>query len=63
MLLETFVEPQRFSGTCYKAADWIYVGQTKGRGRFEVHQTSSIPVKDIWLYPLEHSCKQALCNT
>ncbi|MBM4286630.1 MAG: DUF4338 domain-containing protein [Deltaproteobacteria bacterium] len=49
--LETFVETQRFSGTCYKAADWIHVGQTKGRGKFEVHQTFSLPVKDIWLYP------------
>ncbi|MBM4287223.1 MAG: DUF4338 domain-containing protein [Deltaproteobacteria bacterium] len=48
---------------CYKAADWIYVGQTKGRGKHKVHRTFSLPVKDIWLYPLEHSFKQALCNT
>jgi len=50
-LLETFVETQHFSITCYKAADWIHVGQTKGRGKLEVHQTFSLPFKDIWLYP------------
>jgi hypothetical protein len=63
VLLETFVETQRFLGTCYKAANWIHVGQTKGRGKLDAHKTCSLPVKDIWLYPLEHSFKQALCNT
>jgi len=63
VLLETFVETQRFLGTCYKAANWIHVGQTKGRGKLDVRKTFSIPVKDIWLYPLEQSFKQALCNT
>jgi len=63
VLLETFVETQRFLGTCYKAANWIHVGQTKGRGKLDVHKTCSIPIKDIWLYPLEQSFKQALCNT
>jgi hypothetical protein len=33
VLLETFVDSERFAGTCYKAANWIYVGKTKGRGK------------------------------
>ncbi|WP_419640923.1 Druantia anti-phage system protein DruA [Thiolapillus sp.] len=35
VLLETFVDTERFTGTCYKAANWIYVGKTKGRGKLE----------------------------
>lgn len=52
VLLETFVEVPRHKGTCYKAANWVRVGKTVGRGKkCAVHQ-QIIPVKDIWLYPL-----------
>lgn len=52
VLLETFVESGRHRGTCYKAANWIHVGQTTGRGKnCPVHQPI-IPIKDIWLFPL-----------
>lgn len=52
VLLETFVESPRHRGTCYKAANWIHVGRTVGRGKkSRVHQ-QIIPIKDIWLYPL-----------
>ena len=52
-LLETFIEtPTRFRGTCYKAANWIHVGRTTGRGRNGGHHDSMIPEKDIYLYPL-----------
>lgn len=52
VLLETFVESARHRGTCYKAANWIHVGHTVGRGKkSRVHQ-QIIPIKDIWLYPL-----------
>ena len=51
-LLETFVDPARFSSTCYKAANWIYVGQTKGYRKqgntFEYHGNK----KEVFLYPL-----------
>ena len=47
VLLETFVESNRFHGTCYQAANWIYVGCTKGRGKLDVHNTASLPQKDI----------------
>jgi len=51
-LLETFVERDCFRGVCYQAANWIYVGQTKGRSRNDRYTTLKVPVKDIYLYPL-----------
>ena len=50
-LLETFVERDCFRGICYQAANWIYVGQTKGRSR-NGHPDLKVPIKDIYLYPL-----------
>jgi hypothetical protein len=58
--LETFVETDRFKGTCYKAANWIYVGRTTGRGRDDIHMTASLPIKDIYLYPLHKQYRQLL---
>lgn len=51
-LLETFVEQDRFRGTCYRAANWICVGQTQGRSRNDTDRTLQVPVKDVYLYPL-----------
>jgi len=53
LLLETFVESDRFAGTCYKAANWSHVGKTKGRGKLGPAGKQSVPIKDIWLYPLD----------
>ena len=62
VLLETFVESQRHRGTCYKAANWIHVGQTVGRGKkCPVHQ-QVVPIKDIWLYPLRKDFAAVLCQ-
>lgn len=52
VLLETFVEKDRFLGTCYKAANWLYLGQTKGRGRNDRHTQRLLPIKDIYVNPL-----------
>jgi len=52
VLLETFVEKERFTGTCYKASNWTLVGNTKGRGKLDVHNEHKLPVKSVWLYPL-----------
>jgi hypothetical protein len=52
VLLETFVEKERFSGTCYKASNWICVGETKGRGKLDCTHEHRVPVKSVWLYPL-----------
>ena len=62
VLLETFVQSRRFRGTCYKAANWIYVGKTKGRGKLDQYKTASLPKKDIWLYPLTPNFRKALCS-
>ena len=62
VLLETFVEAHRFHGTCYKAANWIYVGQTKGLGKYAVGTKPTLPKKDVWLYPLIHSYRSILCD-
>jgi hypothetical protein len=52
VLLETFVERDRFLGTCYRAANWIHVGCTQGRGKLDVHTLRQKPVKEIFLFPL-----------
>ncbi|MBM4146964.1 MAG: DUF4338 domain-containing protein [Nitrospira sp.] len=60
VLLETFVEKERFLGTCYKAANWIYAGDTQGRGKLDVHNEHKLPVKGIWLYPLKKDFRRRL---
>lgn len=51
VLLETFVETQRFQGTCYKAANWRCVGETCGKGKLGKSE-GDVPTKSVWLYPL-----------
>lgn len=62
LMLETFVETPRFRGTAYKAANWIYVGQTQGRGKLGQSRENNLPIKDIWLYPLHKRFQQLLCK-
>ena len=62
ILLETFVECDRFRGTCYKAANWIHVGITKGRGKLDVKRQYAVPKKDILLYPLVKEFRDSLCS-
>jgi len=62
VLLETFVETPRHRGTCYKAANWVCVGQTAGRGKKCPTWQPIVPVKDIWLYPLAKNFRAALCD-
>ena len=62
VLLETFVETQRHRGTCYKAANWINIGQTTGRGKKSISHLQLIPVKDIWMYPLRKNFTAVLCR-
>lgn len=59
-LAETFVETARFRGTCYRAANWIRVGQTQGRGKLDRYYRRALPVKDVFLYPLEPDFRQRL---
>ena len=62
MLLETFVERERFAGTCYKAANWVRVGVTQGRGKRDRHCRRALPVKDVWIYPLRPDFRAHLCD-
>ena len=61
LLLETFVQSDRFVGTSYRAANWVHVGQTQGRGKLDVHNQHALPKKDIWLYPLRRDFRRRLC--
>ncbi len=51
-LLETFVDPSRFRGTCYRAANWMVVGQTTGRGKDDQTKRPNRPIKQILVLPL-----------
>jgi hypothetical protein len=59
-LLETFVEKDRFTGACYRAANWLHVGQTQGRGKLGPSGKQSVPINNIWLYPLGKGFKRGL---
>ncbi len=61
-LVETFVDTTRFRGTCYRAANWIHVGQTQGRSRQDRYSNMKVPVKDIYLYPLRSDFRKKLCE-
>ena len=60
-LVETFVDRSRFIGTCYQAANWLRIGQTKGRGRQDRYKRLKVPAKDLYVYPLTADFKQRLC--
>jgi len=63
LLLETLVDTNRFRGTCYRAANWIYVGRTAGRGRMDrEHKAHGQAIKDIYVYPLVRDARQRLCG-
>ena len=63
LLLETLVDASRFRGTCYRAANWLHVGQTAGRGRMDRgHKAHSRAIKDIYVYPLVRDVRQQLCK-
>ncbi len=59
-LVETFVEAARFKGSCYAAANWICVGQSRGRGRNDRFKQQALPVKTLWLYPLRKDFRDIL---
>jgi hypothetical protein len=59
--LETFVDPERgFLGTCYRAANWIYLGQTTGRGKNDQSGRPNRSLKDVLGYPLKRNFREAL---
>jgi Domain of unknown function (DUF4338) len=62
LLLETFVEKPRFTGICYKAANWRRLGDTQGRGKLDTLHGNAQPLKSIWIYPLARDYQRRLCN-
>jgi hypothetical protein len=61
VLMETLVDQNQFSGTCYRASNWIHVGETTGRGRMDKQNIrKGLAVKDIYLYPLSKKFRQKL---
>ena len=62
VLLETFVEKQRFSGTCYRAANWLYLGDTRGRGKLDTAHAHAVPIKTVWVLPLAARFRQLLAG-
>ena len=61
VLVETFVDPSRFAGTCYRAANWLQVGQTAAEDTAHPNGKISEGSKDIYLYPLSRDWKKVLC--
>ncbi len=59
LLVETLVDADRFSGTCYRAANWILLGQTRGRGRMDEGTSKKL----VYVYPLGHAVQQRLCQS
>jgi hypothetical protein len=62
LLVETFVEAARFPGTCYRAANWVEVGQTRGRGRQDRTHQRAVPVKRVFVYALAAQARARLCT-
>ncbi|MEW6374236.1 MAG: Druantia anti-phage system protein DruA [Thermodesulfobacteriota bacterium] len=60
VLLETFVDVERFSGTSYRAANWFWVGRTQGRGKNDRDHQQDLPVKEVFLYPLRKEFREIL---
>ncbi len=60
VLLETYVDRDRFRGTCYRAANWQYVGVTRGRGRQDRDWSQAVAVKDVYVYPLQKDAREVL---
>ncbi|WP_028309560.1 DUF4338 domain-containing protein [Desulfitibacter alkalitolerans] len=60
VLLETFVDPEEYRGTCYKAANWILLGETAGRGRMDRRKQYLSTPKHIYVYPLHRDFRAIL---
>lgn len=62
-LLETFIDPERFRGSCYRAANWIFLGQSTGRGKADLTHRANRSLKELWVYPLSRDFRQQLCQS
>jgi hypothetical protein len=62
VLIETFVDTTKYSGSCYQAANWQYIGKTQGRGRFDPKHECKQTIKDIYIYPIDSDWRHTLTN-
>lgn len=60
--LETFVDTERFAGTCYRAANWTFLGLTSGRGKYNKTQKQLTSIKAMYGYPLSRDYRRRLCH-
>ncbi|MBW2033142.1 MAG: DUF4338 domain-containing protein, partial [Deltaproteobacteria bacterium] len=60
LLLETFVDTERYKGTCYKADNWIYCGKTTGRGKLSTSTKPTLSKKAVYVYPLKKNFRKRL---
>jgi hypothetical protein len=61
-LLETFVDTERYQGTCYQADNWICVGQTTGQGKLSKSRQAILSKKAVYVYPLTKNFRRELCH-
>ncbi len=62
LMLESFVQSERFTGTCYRAAGWNLVGKTRGRGRNDRLALRALPPKDVWLRPIGRDWRRRILD-
>ena len=61
LFTETFVDPTRYRGTCYRAANWVWMGRTTGRGKNDQTGRPNRSLKDVWGYALVRDFRERLC--
>lgn len=62
VMLETFVDPTRFKGTSYRAANWAHVGKTTGRSRQDRNSVLDVGEKDVYIFELKRDARRILCT-
>src|SRR5439155_23068576 len=62
LLVETYIEAERFAGTCYRAANFVEVGRTQGRGRQDCRNQRRLPIKRVLMYAWSDGARQDLCT-
>ena len=60
--IETFVDTERFTGTCYKASNWKYLGLTTGRGKNDLTHKANRSIKSVWGYTLQNDFREKLTH-
>lgn len=58
--IDTFIDPERHKGTCYRASNWIFLGKTTGRGKDDQTHKQNRSIKDVWGYPLSKNFRETL---